>query len=232
MQAAPICLGRVSVTDGLVTEQEYAFVLQLFRASVADPEARARVRNVSLCPVSVASAACQAYGRCDQTVKLLKGLSALPKRWEQVRAERPCRACSRARIALPVCLLRDHVSCAMPSSPFPFHLHANATFRRKSGRRWLNKMKSICSSRSRASLPPRPFCQHFTRIPFPPTRDRRRSSPRKSTSHSMCAPLEHSNPNASGCPPMQNLDLIGRPRHRDSDRRAPVGDRRRRQQGV
>ena len=57
MQAAPICLGRVSVTDGLVTEQEYAFVLQLFRASVADPEARARVRNVSLCPVSVASAA-------------------------------------------------------------------------------------------------------------------------------------------------------------------------------
>ena len=117
MQAAPICLGRVSVTDGLVTEQEYAFVLQLFRASVADPEARARVRNVSLCPVSVASAACQAYGRCDQTVKLLKGLSALPKRWEQVRAERPCRA--RSRIALPVCLLRDHVSCAM-APPFPF----------------------------------------------------------------------------------------------------------------
>ena len=83
MQESTICLGRASVNDGIVTDDDFAFVLDLFRSTITDPEARARVRNVSLCPTSVSSAAAQAFGRCDRTVALLRALSSLPTRWEQ-----------------------------------------------------------------------------------------------------------------------------------------------------
>jgi hypothetical protein len=81
MQSSTLTLSRASVVSELVTQDEFNALLSEL-TSLLPVEARARCRNVSLLPVTVCSAAAQAYGRCAQTVELLQALSALPHIWE------------------------------------------------------------------------------------------------------------------------------------------------------
>ena len=82
MTDSTLCIGRATVDDGLVTVEEFDTVLHLYKSTIADAEQRARVRNVTVVPITVASAAAQAFGRCPRTTALLRAFSALPKVWE------------------------------------------------------------------------------------------------------------------------------------------------------
>jgi hypothetical protein len=101
-----LCIGRATVEDGLVLNEEFDAVLHLYKSTIADVEQRARVRNVTVVPITVASAAAQAFGRCPRTTALLRAFSALPKVWEMeeerdMLAEQVRSAAQRVRATPP-----------------------------------------------------------------------------------------------------------------------------------
>ena len=71
-----------AVADGILTESEFAAIKDSFKPLIEEVEARNRVKRCSIVPTSVVVAACAAYGRCEQTVALMRALKQLPRVWE------------------------------------------------------------------------------------------------------------------------------------------------------
>ena len=78
-----------AVTEGILTDEEFKSILTQFKPLITDVEARNRCKRCSIVPTSIVVAACAAYGRCQQTIALMKALEQLPRLWqlqiEQVR---------------------------------------------------------------------------------------------------------------------------------------------------
>ena len=81
MNNSTLLLNAAAVEEGTVTEAEFTQIITHFQTNVLLSDAKAKAKNVSLVPTSVASAVAQAYGRIPRTVELLRGLSALPRTW-------------------------------------------------------------------------------------------------------------------------------------------------------
>jgi len=67
---------------GLMSETTLRVLLDAYKPLVQDVEARNRVKRCAIVPMSVAIAAASAYGRCEQTVALMRGLNQLPRLWQ------------------------------------------------------------------------------------------------------------------------------------------------------
>jgi hypothetical protein len=72
---------KSAVVQNKLTSEEAVVIFNAFKPLVLDVEARNRVKRVSLVPMSVVVAACGVFGRCAQTVALLKALNQLPRVW-------------------------------------------------------------------------------------------------------------------------------------------------------
>ena len=73
---------KAKVDSGTLTAEEHRGILDACKPLVDDVEARNRIKRCSVVPVSVVTAACAAFGRCAQTVALLRALKQLPRVWE------------------------------------------------------------------------------------------------------------------------------------------------------
>ena len=73
---------KKAVTDGILLEAEFVAIKDSFKPLIQDVEARNRVKRCSIVPTSVVVAACAAYGRCAQTVALMRALKQLPRVWQ------------------------------------------------------------------------------------------------------------------------------------------------------
>jgi len=69
--------------DGWLTRPEFDTIMECFRKGcVLNVESRRKVRQCSLCPISVVVSALQAHGRTTETIAILSTLRKLPRAWQ------------------------------------------------------------------------------------------------------------------------------------------------------
>ena len=89
LEAVVYTVDKGAVEREWLTQAEFDAILGAFReACVVDVEARRRVRQCSMIPLSAAVTACTSFGRNDQTVQILKIFKSLPRLWSmQMQSE-------------------------------------------------------------------------------------------------------------------------------------------------
>lgn len=84
MNHSTLILNKQAVEEGIVMEEEFAQCLSLFQTEVLITECKAKTKNVTLVPTSIAKAAAEAHGRSPRTVELLRAMGQLSRHWVQL----------------------------------------------------------------------------------------------------------------------------------------------------
>ena len=81
LQDSILVVEKAAVDKQMITEEERGNVMESFKL-LLDVSARNRVKRCSLVPTSVVASACQHFGRCNATVKILQSIGSQPRQWE------------------------------------------------------------------------------------------------------------------------------------------------------
>ena len=86
LESTSLCCAKKAVAEGLLTEEEFAQIMQVFKESlppsVCDPSSLGRIRSCTLLPLASAAVVCRQYGRSPASTAWLRAFSQpIPDAW-------------------------------------------------------------------------------------------------------------------------------------------------------